>query len=87
MLDGIVVVFEVGLALLRMHQDALLLINDAVDLTHWLNRQIAAIYDPKILWSFVRPLFPNPLKLKKTPPPSPQSLGIISAFSRVTNLI
>lgn len=57
MMDGIVVVFEVGLALLRMHQPTLLKIDDPVDLSHWLNRQIATIIDPKILWSHVSYVF------------------------------
>jgi len=56
MLDGVVVLFEVGLAILRMHQSTLLRIKDPIDTTHWLNKQLAIMYDPSQLWSNIRRL-------------------------------
>jgi hypothetical protein len=66
MLDGISVVFEAGLALLRMHQDLLMSHQDQLELTVCLKEHCANLHDPQKLWSHVFSLLTLPHTLLLT---------------------
>jgi len=65
MLEGVKVVFEVALGILRMFQEKLLLINDAVDAMCFLTKQLGTITEPTSLWAHVETLDQEELEMKR----------------------
>jgi hypothetical protein len=60
MYEGIIVIFEVGLAILRMFQDELLQFDDQVELTRYIRKATSSLQNPHKLRKFVNPLPPLP---------------------------
>jgi len=65
MLEGVKTVFEVALGILRMFQEKLLLIPDAVDAMCFLTKQIGTIEEPSTLWAHVQPLDKEEVEMKR----------------------
>jgi len=65
MLEGVKTIFEVALGILRMFQEQLLLISDAVDAMCFLTKQIGTIEEPSVLWAHVQPLDQEEIEMKR----------------------
>lgn len=59
MKDGIVAMFEVGLALLRVFQQTFFKFKDQADLVQYLRRSTNNLYDPAKLRKYVLYSFPS----------------------------
>jgi hypothetical protein len=53
MFEGTVVIFEVGLALLKLYEEELLKFSDPIEMLHYLGVRMCTLFDPEILWTNV----------------------------------